>query len=66
MSTRKLRGCMRCGGQMFREVYQESCQDCRERGAGVCGNCWVSIEHYCLQCGNVDYGPRLRRKNFKG
>lgn len=66
MSTRKqLRGCQRCGGQMFREVYQQSCRDCRETGGVVCEMCWVLVEWSCLQCGQSESAPRVRRKDYR-
>lgn len=57
--------CARCNGRMFLDTWFESCKRCRETGASTCLNCWVHYEWTCISCGNVDYLPRVRRRDMQ-
>lgn len=56
--------CPRCNGRMVLDSFNQACDECRENGATVCGNCWIHYELSCVQCGHVKYFPRKRRKDM--
>lgn len=50
---------------MVLESYDQSCDACARTGAKMCDACWIHFERKCVNCGGVEYLPRITRGNFK-